>query len=71
MKNNAYRTTSYVPAVDKHGPVSSPPLDLGHLLYHIHNSPQVRALAIWCPAGNVELGHLVSLLDLFVYYESL
>ena len=44
--------------------VSSSSLDLGHLLNAIHYCSQVGALSIWCPAGDVELGHLVGLLGL-------
>ena len=63
-EKNTHPIHNKLPAVDKHGPVSSPSLDLGHLLYHIHHSPQVGALAIRCPAGDVKLGHFVSLLSL-------
>ena len=50
--------------MDEYRFASSSPLDLGQLFYHIHHSLQVGALAIWCPAGDVELGHLVCLLRL-------
>ena len=55
------------PAVYKYGLVSSPPLHLGHFFYHIHHTPKVGTLSIWCPAGDVELGDLVSLLSLLVH----
>ena len=50
--------------MDKYRFGSSSSLDLGHLFYHIHNSLQVGAPTIWCPAGDVELSHLVCLLRL-------
>ena len=50
--------------MDKYRFASSSSLDLGHLFYHIHHSLQVGALTIWCPAGDVELSHLVCFLRL-------
>ena len=44
--------------------VSSPPLNLCYLLNHVHHTPQVGALSIRGPAGDVELGHLVGFLAL-------
>ena len=55
------------PAVYKYGLVSSPPLHLGHIFNHIHHTPKAGTLSIWCPAGDVELGDLVSLLSLLVH----
>ena len=54
----------HILAMHKYRLVSSSPLDLGHLLNAIHYCSQVGALSIWCPAGDVELGHLVGLVGL-------
>jgi hypothetical protein len=53
-----------LPAVYKYWLVSSSPLNLCYLFYHIHYTPQVGALPIWYPAGDVELGHSVGPLSL-------
>ena len=50
--------------MDEYRFASTSPLDLSQLFYHIHHSLQVGALTIWCPAGDVELSHLVCLLRL-------
>jgi hypothetical protein len=55
-----------IPAVYEYRLVSSPPLNLCYLFYHIHYTPQVGALSIWCPAGDVKLGHSVSLVCLHI-----
>jgi hypothetical protein len=54
-----------LPAVYEYRLVSSPPLNLWYLFYHIHYTPQVGTLPIWCPAGDVELGHSVGLVCLY------
>ena len=42
---------SVLPAVYQYRLVPSPPLNLSYFFYHIHNTPEVGALSIWCPAG--------------------
>ena len=54
-----------VPAVDHDGVIPGPPLHLTDLLNHVSDGLDVGAVPIWCPVGDVELGHLVGLVALW------
>ena len=56
--------TTCTPAVDHDGLVAGPPLHLPHLLNHVRHSLEVRTAAIRAPVGDVEQGHLMSLVSL-------
>ena len=48
------------PAVDNYRLVTSPPLNLRHLCYHICDTAEVGAVAIMTPIGHVQLYNLIS-----------
>ena len=53
-----------IPAVDQHRLITSPPLNPARLFHHISDTPEVRAVTIRSPVGDVKLYHLKNLIFL-------